>query len=120
MPTHQKIKPKTDEAAIGQVILNYWESDPQWTKQQLLDQLVQVLDLQGGDYRNVVVDVITDNDIDGTSRMVWISVPTPDLKIKNVGGGPTNWKDYSLKFKQDEGTDAAQKLGSAVLFGCGR
>src|SRR3954470_2045284 len=110
---HRKVKPaptKT-EADIGQTILDYWESNPRWTRQQLLDKLAPLLDVAGGDKRNIVFDVIIDADIDATSRMVWISTPTPDITIN--GTGPQTWQAYSTKFKTDEGTTAAEKLGSA-------
>ena len=117
----RKIKTNaTDETEVGNVILNYWESEPRWTKQKLLEELTAVLNLNGGQLKDVVLDVILDQDIDSDTRMVWIAVPTPDFKKNPSGNDPQTWKQYAAKFKQDEGTDAAKKLGGAVLFGCGR
>lgn len=115
----RRIKPKTNATAVGQVILDYWKSDPRWDRQRLRAELQNVLDLNGGQFRNVVFDVILDSEIDENTRMVWISVPTPDLKKNPSGSDPKDWKQYAAKFKA-EVPNAEEQLGSAVLFGCGR
>jgi hypothetical protein len=57
----------------------------------------------------VVYDIITDQDIDDDTRMVWICIPSPDTK--------GSWADYADQFQTDEDLE---DLGKAVLFGCGR
>ena len=108
----KKVKTSKTFKQIGEAIKAAWiagEADKQINRSSLL----QAMDLQDSpgnmDQKNVVYDIITDQEIDADTRMVWICVPTPDTK--------GSWVTYANQFNTD---DELADLGKAALFGCGR
>lgn len=80
----------------------------------------------GKDRKTLMFDIVVDEDLDEDTRLVWITLPTPDLKFKG-GSNYEGWEDYmekslnynknTKKFNNDK---ELVKLTEAILFGCGR
>jgi hypothetical protein len=115
---------------IGKAIFNAWDQayknnpkNPEIDRRALIASLSQILDLEdkGRSGKTIEFDVVFDTDLDANTRLVWISVPTPETE--GVGGRTTwaEWKrDYYDNLSQSEKDDKEEKLGNAMLFGCGR
>ena len=78
------------------------------------------------DRKTLMFDVVVDEDLDANTRLVWITLPTPDLKFKGASGYES-WKDYmkkNLKYNTTTNTfdnyDKLEELTEFILFGCGR
>lgn len=110
----KKVKTSLSFKQIGQKVKAAW-IDGAANKQIDRADLIANLNLQtpaeptGSGQKNIVYDLITDQEIDNDTRMVWITVPTPDTK--------GDWVTYANTFTSD---DDLESLGKAVLFGCGR
>lgn len=75
--------------------------------------------------KTLMFDVVVDEDLDENTRLIWLTLPTPDLK--DSGSGYEDWADYmegSLNYnkttKKFNDDDELIKLTEAILFGCGR
>lgn len=107
----KKVKTNLTYRQIGQKVKEAWINGKA-AKKIDRDALVNALQLDTSNTdpnkKNVVFDVITDQEIDDNTRMVWITIPTPDTK--------GDWEDYANDLTQSDLED----LGKAVIFGCGR
>jgi hypothetical protein len=107
----KKVKTNLTYLQIGQKVKEAW-INVKAAKQIDRDALVNAMQLQPGPgsatQKSVIFDVITDQEIDANTRMVWITVPTPDTT--------GDWEAYANGLTQSELED----LGKAVIFGCGR
>lgn len=110
----KKVKSNKEFKQIGEAIKQAWLNGAS-TKTIDRDALLAELELDGsfkGSGQNTIVyDIITDQDIDDNTRMVWICIPSPDVD-KNG-----DWTAYANSFDTD---DELENLGRAALFGCGR
>ncbi len=121
----RRVKPKTNAKLIGKAIIELWKEN---SGKGVIDpkvavaKLAPLLDLVGPRVGNrkkkdIVIDVIVDQDIDDNTRMIWLALPVPDVDIDTGSGQPVQtWEDYANSISDDD----AEKLGEAVLFGCGR
>lgn len=118
-----KIKKKKTDLQIGKLIVQAWKDakdsavDPfVINRRDLIDELVNgnFIDTNpntGGNNKRIVIDVVFDSDLDANTRLVWIAIPTPDTaKTKQA------WENYISNLSD---ADIA-KIGTSVLFGCGR
>lgn len=115
---------------IGKAIFNAWDlaykndpKNPTIDRRALIASLSQILDLEdtGRSGKTIEFDVVFDTDLDANTRLVWISVPTPETE--GIAGRTTwaEWKqDYYDNLSPSEKEEKEEKLGSAMLFGCGR
>ena len=125
-----KLKDKNSRKLIGQAIFRAWdrairenEKNPVIDREALIAELKEFLDLEDTSYnkKKIEIDLVFDTDLDEDTRLVWIAIPTPD-----AGGGGTfdtwqKWKeDYYDNKEPPEKDEKEDKLGEAVLFGCGR
>lgn len=110
----KKVKSNKEFKQIGEAIKAAWLSGA-GNKTIDRDALLAALELDGtatgAGQNKIVYDIITDQDIDDSTRMVWICIPTPDVKQDG------NWTTYANTFDTDE---KLEDLGKAALFGCGR
>lgn len=110
----KKVKSNKEFKQIGEAIKAAWLAGA-GTKTIDREALLTALELdgtsKGAGQNTIVYDIITDQDIDDTTRMVWISIPSPDV---NKDG---DWTSYANTFDTDE---KLKDLGKAALFGCGR
>lgn len=110
----KKVKSNKEFKEIGEAIKAAWLAGA-GSKTIDREALLSALELDGtfkGQGQNTIVyDIITDQDIDDTTRMVWISIPSPDVD-KNG-----DWTAYANSFNTD---DELEDLGKAALYGCGR
>lgn len=112
-------KPGVTEHRIGQIIVSYWREvlgppKGQFDRVELARRLQAVLEPEnsGKGVSRVRVEVVVDQDLDDTTRLVWIAVPTPDPD------NPAEWRRYIDDFEGD--ATNLETLGRSVLFGCGR
>ncbi|MEE4187421.1 MAG: hypothetical protein V2I76_03110 [Roseobacter sp.] len=108
----KKVKTNKTFKQIGEALKAAWIAGDS-TREIDCNRLLEMLELEAEAStevkKGVVFDIITDQDIDDETRMVWICIPSPDTK--------GSWADYADKFETDEDLE---DLGKAVLFGCGR
>jgi hypothetical protein len=115
------------EEAFAQQIFDAWQaastanpSAPVIDRAALKANLTPLLDLteQAGTGKNIEFDLVFDTDLDSTTRLVWLAIPTPDPLIGE------DWKKFKKKYIDDLGSTAKKakkkKLTESVLFGCGR
>jgi hypothetical protein len=133
----RKVKDAKDEEntregnrLIGKAIFNAWDlayknnpENPTIDRRALIASLSQILDLEdtGRSGKTIEFDVVFDTDLDANTRLVWISVPTPETE--GIGGRTTwaEWKrDYYDNLSQADKEKKEEDLGHAMLFGCGR
>lgn len=133
----RKIKDVKDEEnmregnrLIGKAIFNAWDlayknnpENPTIDRRALIASLSQIFDLEdtGRSGKTIEFDVVFDTDLDANTRLVWISVPTPETE--GIAGRTTwaEWKrDYYDNLSPSEKEEKEEKLGGAMLFGCGR
>jgi hypothetical protein len=113
-----KATPRTSERDIGNLIVAYWrevlEAGGQFDRMELRQRLQNALEPENRGKRvpRVRVEVVVDQDLDDTTRLVWIAVPSPDLDT------PADWRRFVEEYERDE--DKLLTLGKSVLFGCGR
>jgi len=118
-----KIKKKKSDLDIGKLIVKAWTNakdsmtDPfVINRKDLIDTLVNggFVDTganTGGNNKRIVIDVVFDTDLNDQTRLVWIAIPTPDTaKTKPA------WEAYINSLS----TSDIKKIGTSVLFGCGR
>lgn len=111
-------RPGVTERLIGEIIVMYWrevlEAGNQFDRMELRRRLEAVLEPQnpGKGVSRVRVEVVVDQDLDATTRLVWIAVPSPDPD------NPAQWRRYIEDFEGDPAN--LETLGRSVLFGCGR
>lgn len=119
-----KIKQKTpDNKKIAKEILKYWRGT--YTKDDLKKKLTDLFDTSdkkdaGGmdTGKAVEVDFVFDTDLDNSHRLVWLAIPAPDPRSgETVQEFIDRYHDSLGSSDQD---DVEEKLGSSVLFGCGR
>jgi hypothetical protein len=124
-----KLKEKESSKLIGQAIFKAWdaaiEKNP---RAPVIDREALIKDLNGlfatedmsYNKKRIEIDIVFDTDLDENTRLVWLSIPTPDV------GGPgletwQKWKeDYYDNKSPSEKQEKEEELGKAVLFGCGR
>jgi len=118
-----KIKKKKSDLQIGKLIVQAWRDakdsagDPfVINRKDLIDKLItgNYIDPShntGGNNKRIVFDIVFDTDLDGTTRLVWIAIPTPD-----TGKSKPEWEAYINSLTNAD----IEKLGSSVLYGCGR
>jgi hypothetical protein len=121
---------KEGNKLVGKAIFNAWaqaiESNPKAPvidRRALIASLSQILDLEdtGRSGKTIEFDLVFDSDLDANTRLVWLSIPTPETE--GIGGRTTweEWKrDYYDNLSPSEKEDKEEKLGGAMLFGCGR
>jgi hypothetical protein len=85
-----------------------------------LDGLLDKTD-KGDTDRTIEYDFVFDTNLDATTRLVWIAIPTPDVEKSGLND---TWDKYK-KANYDNLPKSVKKtlekeLGEAVLFGCGR
>lgn len=78
------------------------------------------------DRKTLMFDVVVDEDLDEHTRLVWITLPTPDVKYKG-NNKYEDWEDYmkdNLDWDKNAGdfkdTKKLEELTEFILFGCGR
>jgi hypothetical protein len=112
---------------VGEAILNAWDkafsdnpTNPSIDRATLLQNLTSILDVTDAadTGKTIELDVVFDTDLDSTTRLVWLAIPTPDPDTGD------DWGKYKQKFydnltKADK-KDKKRRLAEAVLFGCGR
>jgi hypothetical protein len=115
---------------LGQAIFQAWDQAikenpkaPTIDRRALIARLNDIFDLEdtGRSGKKIEFDVVFDTDLDANTRLVWISVPTPETE--GIGGRTTweEWKrDYYDNLSPSEQADKEEQLGKALLFGCGR
>ncbi|WP_192357574.1 hypothetical protein [Mesorhizobium mediterraneum] len=109
----KKIGTNLTYSQIGHKIVDIWRAS---ASQKKIDREAVIAEFQahlntgstGPDKKTIIYDVITDQEIDENTRMVWICVPSPDTK--------GSWVAYANSLSAQDIED----LGKAVLFGCGR
>jgi hypothetical protein len=113
---------------VGQAIYAAWQEaiDRNSTtidRAKLKTELDKHLDkTEKGDTDRVIeYDFVFDTNLDSVTRLVWISIPTPD--VESAGKNDT-WAKYK-KANYDDLPKSVKKqleqeMGEAVLFGCGR
>src|SRR5262245_57335030 len=127
-----RIKIKSgEEEAFGKDIFDAWQAaidadptNPVIDRTALIAKLKPHLEL--GDpvtKRQIEIDLVFDTDLNATTRLVWLAIPTPDTDITGLGPDDT-WKKFKKKYYDDE-SDTKKKekkkgLASGLLFGCGR
>jgi hypothetical protein len=121
---------KAGNKMLGKAIFNAWEQAiksnpkaPVIDRRALIASLSQIFDLedQGRSGKTIEFDVVFDSDLDANTRLVWLSVPTPETE--GIGGRTTweEWKrDYYDNLSQADKDKKEEELGHAMLFGCGR
>lgn len=121
---------KEGNRQLGRAVFSAWDmaiknnpKAPVVDRKALIASLSQILDIEdkGRSGKTIEFDVVFDSDLDANTRLVWISVPTPETE--GIGGRTTweEWKrDYYDNLSQSEKDDKEEKLGHAMLFGCGR
>jgi hypothetical protein len=127
-----KIKGTKEKRDIGKAVVNAWERAGNAGETEIkganLDTLVSdlkdILDTQfkGNTDRTIEFDVVFDTDLDATTRLVWLVIPTPDRD--KAGGAKDTWLKY-WKEEYDDLNEGQKKnfeeaIAGAVLFGCGR
>jgi len=124
------VKSKESNRMIGQAIIQAWDEairrdkeNPVLDRAKLLETIKDFIDLEDFRYnkKKIEIDLVFDTDLDENTRLVWISIPTPDV---GAGGRFNTWQDWKNDYYDRHSGDVqAQKeeeLGQAVLFGCGR
>lgn len=121
---------KEGNKLVGKAIFNAWAQaiennpkEPVIDRRALIASLSEILDLEdkGRSGKTIEFDVVFDSDLDANTRLVWISVPTPETE--GIGGRTTwaDWKrDYYDNLSQADKEKKEEQLGNAMLFGCGR
>lgn len=125
-----KLKSKEGNKLIGQAIFRAWqkaiqenEGNPVIDRKALIAELSEFLDLTDTSYnkKKIEIDLVFDTDLDENTRLVWISIPTPDA---GGGGSYSDWQqwkqDYYDNLSPSDREKKEEELGQAVLFGCGR
>jgi hypothetical protein len=125
----------TGSRDVGNIIFRAWgraieearetKSKPVIDREWVMGQLHKLFDasasLDGKKRREVVFDVVYDQDLDDTTRLVWICIPTPDTEIQ---GGDDTWEKWKASYYDNlsdkEKEEKEKALGTACLFGCGR
>lgn len=125
-----KLKDERNRALVGKAIFNAWDSAiknnpeaPVIDRRALIASLSELMDLKdtGKSGRTIEFDVVFDTDLDANTRLVWLSIPTPETEA--IGGRDTwaKWKqDYYDNLTPEEKAKKEEELGHATLFGCGR
>jgi hypothetical protein len=123
-----RVRRKGGLLQVGEAIVRAWEeagaSGNVINRQALIDALTPLLDpsIKNGRKRNIEFDVIFDDNVDGTTRMVWLSIPTPDPKLK-ADNTEESWQEYidrEFGSRASRNNTQLTNLATAVLFGCGR
>lgn len=125
-----KLKNEENRRLLGQAIFQAWDmaykenpKAPTIDRRALISKLSDFFDLEdtGRSGRKIEFDVVFDSDLDANTRLVWISIPTPETE--GIGGGQAwdDWKrDYYDNLPADQKAEKEEELGKALLFGCGR
>jgi hypothetical protein len=125
-----KLKSKEGNELVGKAIFDAWDhaiksnpEAPAIDREALIANLTEIFDLEEKERKGkkIEFDVVFDTDLDEDTRLVWISIPTPDVDLP--GGNDTweKWKqDYYDKLSPAEKKKKQSELGAAVLFACGR
>ena len=117
---------------LGKAIMNAWDraitanpGDPRIDRMALLADLDGILDktFKAQTGRTIEYDVVFDTDLDATTRLVWLVIPTPDRDIPG-GGGDDTWSKYKMKFydslNANQKKAREEEIADAIIFGCGR
>src|SRR6266850_962366 len=97
------------EEAFAEKIFDAWQAAsvanplaPVIDRAALKANLTPLLDLtdQAGTGKNIEFDLVFDTDLDSTTRLVWLAIPTPDPLIGE------DWKKFKKKYIDDLGTTA--------------
>lgn len=125
-----KEKDNVGRKLVGRAIFNAWEAaikanpeSPKIDRQALVAALKGIFDTEdrGKSGKRIEVDVVFDTDLDDNTRLVWISIPTPDVAGAATGAAWQTWKEeYYDNLTPAEQEQKEEELGAAVLFGCGR
>ena len=125
-----RLKDENSRRLIGKAIFNAWEAAiksnpkaPAIDRRALTASLRELLDLEdkGSSGKTIEFDVVFDTDLDANTRLVWLSIPTPETE--GIGGRVSweEWKrDYYDTLTDEEKEKKEEELGTALLFGCGR
>lgn len=120
-----------EEEAFGKDIFDAWQAaidvdpvNPVIDRTALATKLRAHLNLnEPNTKRQIEIDLVFDTDLNETTRLVWLAIPTPDTDITGLGPDDT-WKKFKKKYFDDESDskkkDKKKGLASGVLFGCGR
>lgn len=123
-----KLRDKEGRRKLGQAIFAAWDAAiktnpkaPVIDRSALITSLNDILDLEdkGKSGKKIEYDFVFDTDLDANTRLVWLSIPTPETN--NGGGTWDDWKrDYYDNLPPDEKEKKEEELGDAILYGCGR
>jgi len=118
-----KVRKRRSDRQIGDLIVQAWRDaansavDPfVIDRRALIENLINgnYVDTgrnTGGNNKRIVLDVVFDTDLDNDTRLVWIAIPTPD-----TGRTKVDWDRYINNLTPTD----IEKIGTSVLFGCGR
>ncbi len=96
---------------------------PKINRELLIQKLGELLDVsfKGKTEKTIEFDVVFDTDLDRNTRLVWLSIPTPDVDAQGMDDTWEKWKKtYYDDLTPAEKEKKEEELGGAVLFGCGR
>lgn len=124
-----KLKDKESSKLIGQAIFRAWDramkenpEAPVIDRKALIAEISPLIDFEDRSYnkKKIEIDIVFDTDLDENTRLVWLSIPTPDAG----GAGLETWerwkRDYYDNHSPEDRERKEKDLGTAVLFGCGR
>ena len=125
-----KLREKNSQRLVGKAIFNAWEAAikanpkaPEIDRRALISTLNSLFDTEdkGRSGKKIEFDVVFDTDLDDQTRLVWLSIPTPDI---DSAGGQDSWEKWKEQYYDNlsdaEKEEKEEQLGTAVLFGCGR
>lgn len=124
------IKSGKEKRDFGKAIMKAWQdaidanaANPKIDRQALLTALDLILDKanKGKTDRTIEYDIVFDTDLDANTRLVWLTIPTPD---REKAGFDDTWQKYKNAFYDNLSESNKKKreieIAEAVLFGCGR
>lgn len=124
------IKSGKEKRDLGKAIMKAWQdaidanaANPIIDRQALLAALDLIIDKanKGKTDRTIEYDIVFDTDLDASTRLVWLTIPTPD---REKAGFDDTWQKYKNTFYDNLGPNDKKKreieIAEAILFGCGR